>query len=137
MSRFFAWIGSVILSCVTGILQFFWDLWAVIWQLLVDIGVYLLELFDYVFDWVEYGFYSFVDWVLIQLLNFLTLITDNVDFNLSVRTSDAETLFSYVYMLDKIFPLTTFFSCCAVYFGFLVAWTIYRFCKSWIPTVSG
>ena len=137
MSRFFEWIGSVILSCVTGVLQFFWDLWEVIWQILVDIATFFLDLFDYVFDWVEYGFYSFVDWVLKQLLNFLTLVTDSVDFNLVVSSSDAETLFGYIYMFDKIFPLATFFSCCVFYFGFLVSWTVFRFCKSWIPTVSG
>ena len=108
-----------------------------IWGLIKLIGSFLLELFDYVFSWVEYGFYSSVDWVLCQLMNFLSLITTNFDFQMEISSSAADTFLSYVAMLDAIFPLATFFTCCSVYFSFLVVWTIYRFVKSWIPTVSG
>lgn len=137
MSGFFTWLGSIIKSCFSAVIDFFLALWSQIWGICESVGQYFLDCFNYCWDWVQYGFYSLIDWLLCQLMNFFMMISENFEFEQSFSDADIDLYLSYVYMVDAIFPLGIFFGCCSVYFTLLLTWTIYRFIKSWIPTVSG
>lgn len=137
MSGFFEWLGNIIKSCFKAFIDFFIGLWDLIWSLIEKIGAFMMDVFDYVWSWVSYGFYSLIDWLLTQLMGFMTIISENFSFDAGFSDSDIDVFLSYVCMADAIFPLAIFFGCSTVYFTFLLTWSIYRFIKSWIPTVSG
>lgn len=137
MGRFFSWIGELIKSCVDGIIGFFASLWGIFWDLLCKLGAWFLDWFLYVWEWVEYGYYCALDWILKQFLNFLSLIDDHVSIDIDDYLDAVSSFAPYIQAVNAFMPLDVILVCCAIYLTCLVTWCIYKFVKSWIPAVSG
>ncbi|MBR0191851.1 MAG: hypothetical protein IJQ31_07290 [Thermoguttaceae bacterium] len=135
MGRFFTWIGNLLKSCIEGIISFLISIWNFFWNILVGIGNFFVDIWNYVWDWLQWAFYSCIDWILRQFVNFLDLIADNI--NLNIDLSGFNSIFQTIAQVNLIFPVDTVLTCSGIYTTVLLVWVVYKFIKSWIPTVSG
>lgn len=128
MGKFFSWLGNLIKSAIEGIIDFFWGI-------LQGIGQFFLDCWHYLWDWVSWGFLCAIDWILSLFMGILDLLAEKVTFEIDLMPY-AE-IFQRVSVINAWVPLDTFFYCAGVYFTFLFIWIVYKFVKSWIPSVSG
>ena len=135
MGRFFTWIGNLLKSCIDGIITFFISIWEFFWNILVGIGNFFVDIWNYVWDWLQWAYYSAIDWILRQFVNFLELIADNI--NLNIDLSGFNSILQTVAQVNLIVPVDTVLICSGTYTAVLLVWVVYKFIKSWIPTISG
>lgn len=137
MSGFFEWLGDLWESCVDGILGFFRGLWNVIWEICCNVGNFILDLINYVWDWVIYGFYKAIDWMLCQFVSFLDWLGTMINFDFMNTLLQNTTFISYFQAVNSIVPLDILLLCGTSFLGVLLTWCVYKFVKSWIPFVNG
>lgn len=137
MGRFFSWLGNLFKSCIDGIIGFFVSLWDIIWNLFEQIGSWFLDWFNYVWDFVIYGYYASLDWIIKQFVQFLDYLSTVISIDLDSYLETASSFAPYVQSVNVFLPLDVICICAGVYFSTLVVWCIYKFIKSWIPTISG
>lgn len=135
MGKFFKWIGDLLKSCFDGIIGFFISIWDFFWIILCGIGQFFVDCWRYLWDWVIWAFYTSLDWILSQFVAILDKISDQIHFQ--IDQSSAQQVVNFISSLNAFFPLDMLFLCCSTYITVLIVWTIYKFVKSWIPTVSG
>ena len=68
-------------------------------------------------------------------VNFLDMISDKI--SLRDFFDSADSVFQTMSLVNGILPLDTILTCCGIYLSALCTWVVYKFIKSWIPTVSG
>lgn len=135
MGRFFSWLGNLIKSCIDGIIGFFISIWEFFWSILCGIGNFFLDCWEYLWNWVQWAYYSALDWILRQFVNFLDLIADNVSLNIDLTGLDS--VYNTIAQVNLLIPLDTILYCGGTYITVLLCWVVYKFIKSWIPTISG
>lgn len=138
MKAFFEWLGGLFKSLYDGIVGFFVGLWDVVWYVMCGIGGYILSWIDWVWQWIVWAFYQILDFVLVQGVSFLesTFAESNwTDLNTSFDVFSQ--CVSALHVANTFVPLDTLATCFGVYLTVLLVWIIYKFVKSWIPTVSG
>ncbi|MDO4628513.1 MAG: hypothetical protein Q4C70_04975 [Planctomycetia bacterium] len=135
MGKFFSWLGDLIKLIFNGIIGFFVSIWEAFWKILTGIGHFFVDCWEYLWNWVQWAYYSAIDWILRQFVSILDIIIEACP--IDVDLSGASGVLSVMYSVDMIFPVDTILSCMGIYFVCLVGWCVYKFIKSWIPTVSG
>ena len=138
MKAFFEWLGSLIKSSFDGIIGFFVGLWDAFWGVMCDVGAYILSWIDWVWQWIVWAYYQIIDFVLIQGVTFLE--STFADSNWGDLNSYLDAYLQCVNALqvaNTFVPLDMMVVCLDVYIKVLLVWIVYKFVKSWIPTVSG
>lgn len=137
MGRFFSWLGNLLKSCIDGIIEFFVSLWGIIWDLLVSVGNWFLDWFYYVWDFIVFGYYGALDWIIKQFVQFLDFLASIIQIDIDSYLDSVNQFSPYIHAANVFLPLDTICICSGVYITVLITWCIYKFIKSWIPTVSG
>ena len=138
MKAFFEWLGSLFKSLYDGVIGFFIGLWDAVWGVMCAIGTYILSWIDWVWQWIVWAYYQIIDFVLIQGVSFLEMTFSDSDWgDLSSYLDMYTQCVSGLQKANNFFPLDVMASCLGVYVVVLLLWIVYKFVKSWIPTVSG
>lgn len=135
MAGFFEWLGNLIKSCIDAVIGFFYGLWEGFWAILCGVGAFFVDCWNYLWGWCSWCFYVSIDWILRQFVGILDLLATKIEFD--VDFSAYQTIFETVAHLNAWLPLDTVFYCASFYFSIMFVWIVYKFVKSWIPTVSG
>ncbi|MDO4569746.1 MAG: hypothetical protein Q4D38_05135 [Planctomycetia bacterium] len=138
MSAFFQWIGDLIHSCFNALVNFLFEIFNVFYTAACAVGQFYLDFFDYIWQWIVWAFYLALDFFLVQGIAFSHFTFDNFDFiDFNTIVSLYQTIKAVLSVANNFVPLDTFFFCLAIYISVLLVWIVYRFIKSWIPTLSG
>ena len=139
MASFFRWLWD----CVTGLFQpvisFFYAVWDFLYSLMAQVGNWILDAF-----WWLVGVFVWLFWVCFDSLAALSysafafLMDCLPEFHIpEAYSSAAVSAMQIIATIDCFIPVATFLACILLYTAFLVGWCVYKFVKSWIPTVSG
>lgn len=139
MKWFFKWLWDAIFGLFAPIIDFIYAVWDFLYALMAKVGSWILDAF-----WWVVGVYVWLFWVCVDSVlsfgydTFAFLIDFLPEFSIpEAYTSAAVSAMQVIATIDCFIPISVFLACILLYTAFLIAWCVYKFIKSWIPTVSG
>ncbi|MDO4628576.1 MAG: hypothetical protein Q4C70_05290 [Planctomycetia bacterium] len=136
MGKFFSWLGNFIKFCVDAVLGFFVAIWDLFISLITAVGQWILDFIEYIWGWIEFGYFMALDLLIGNFLEFLEKLVEKFGLDESSLES-FQNFIEYIQIANRFLPLDIIGGCAVTFFTVLMVWVVYKFIKSWLPTVSG